>query len=345
MKETYQEDLKGVLAAYPIDVLSIRTESYKQKKGVWWIKTPEGYRILKKHSNSDRTLDFIIAAVEYLQGKGIRIPRIIPASDGRKYVISNNSCFVLSEAVAGTNPVYNDAEQLKRIVQGLAKFHRASAGFVPPEGSKPRVHLGTWPKAYSDRAEKMKSYYAQEESINEHGDFGKIILEEFPYFLRRAQEAVKGLEGSYYRQWVEEVQKTGCLCHQDFAAGNLILTGAGELYVLDIDSITLDLPIRDIRKLLLKVMKKRGGWDAGLTADMLSWYQQENPLENRQWQVLKWELLYPHLFEGIMTKYYEKREKTWSPAKYYSRLQDMIAVEKTLGHVMEGFEGLIPREA
>jgi len=91
--------------------------------------------------------------------------------------------------------------------------------------------------------------------------------------------------------------------------------------------------------------KKRGGWDAGLTADMLSWYQQENPLENRQWQVLKWELLYPHLFEGIMTKYYEKREKTWSPAKYYSRLQDMIAVEKTLGHVMEGFEGLIPREA
>jgi hypothetical protein len=62
MKETYKEDLEGVLAAYPIDVSGIRTESYKQKKGVWWIKTPEGYRILKKHSNSDRILAFTMSS-------------------------------------------------------------------------------------------------------------------------------------------------------------------------------------------------------------------------------------------------------------------------------------------
>lgn len=344
MKETYQEDLKGILAAYPIKVTGIRTESYKDKKGVWWINTPEGYRILKKHSNSAKTLDFIIAAVEYLQGRGILLPRIIPTADGRKYVEWNNSCYMLSEAISGVNPSYGDRGQLKRVVQELARFHKASEGFVPPEGSKPRVHLGSCLKTYSERVERLKSYNALEESKAVHGDFGNTILKEFPHFLQRAQQAISGFEGSYYRQWVENAQKTGYLCHQDFAAGNLILTEAVELYVLDIDSITLDLPIRDIRKLLLKVMKKRGGWDISLTGEMLAWYQQENPLEKRQWQVLKWELMYPHLFEGIMTKYYEMRETTWSTAKYLSRLLEMVAVEKTIGPVLEGFEGLIPRE-
>lgn len=33
MKETYKEDLEGVLAAYPIDVSGIRTESLQTKEG------------------------------------------------------------------------------------------------------------------------------------------------------------------------------------------------------------------------------------------------------------------------------------------------------------------------
>ncbi|MDD2574392.1 MAG: CotS family spore coat protein [Bacillota bacterium] len=344
MKERYQEDLEGVLSQYPVRVTGIRTESYKEKKGVWWIETPGGYKILKKHSNSDKTLYFIIAAVEYLQSRGILMPGIIPAADGRKYVISDNSCFVLSEAISGVNPSYNSREQLKRVVQELAKLHRASEGFVPPKDSKPRVHIGNCPDTYNARMEKLEGYYALEEGSAGHDEFGEIILEEFPHFLQRIRESIDGFEGSYYRQWFEKAQRNGYLCHQDFAAGNLILTDAGELYVLDIDSITLDLPIRDIRKLLLKVMKKRGGWDLSLTTDMLAWYQQENPLEQQQWQVLKWELMYPHLFEGIMTKYYEKREKTWTVAKYLRRLKEMTAVEKTIGQVLDGFDALIRQQ-
>jgi spore coat-associated protein S len=343
MAEAYKEDLESILVRYDIEVIDIRTESYKNKKGVWWIKTPGGYSILKKHSNSDKTLDFIIAAVEYLQGKGIRIPKVIPASNGEKYVCLNNCCYVLNEAIPGVNPSYSSREQLEKVVRELAAFHKASTGFVPPQGCKPRIHLGSWPKTYRERTDKLSSYHALENSAAVHGDFGTTILEEFGYFLQRARDSIIGLESSFYWQWVENSKKTGGLCHQDFAAGNLILTEAGEMYVLDIDSITMDIPVRDIRKLLLKVMKKRGCWEAGLTKDILAWYQAENPLEYRQWQVLKWELMHPHLFSGIMTKYYEKREESWTHAKYHRRLKEMVKVEKTIQPVIEGFETLIPR--
>lgn len=338
-----EEDLYKVLEKYSIDVISIRTESYKDKKGVWWIETPEGYKILKKHANSDRILEFIIAAVEHLQARGIRIPQIIPAYGGGKYVFVNNNCYLLSEAISGRNPVYNNPNELAAVAGGLARFHSASTGFVPPPGCKPRIHLGGWLESYRKRKDKIEAFYADESASKDHQAFGKVFLNEFPYFSERIRKSIEGLEGSYYRQWVQEVQDTGSLCHQDFAAGNLILTEDGELYVLDIDSITIDIPIRDIRKLLLKVMKKRGGWDSRLAKDILKAYQTENPLEPEQWQVLKWELLYPHLFDGIVSKYYEKREKTWTIDKYYKRLVEMVGVERSIDSIIDAFDDLIPQ--
>lgn len=342
MTEIYGESLDGVLAQYNIDVIGIKVESYKGKKGVWWIKNPDGYKILKKQSNSKETVDFIIAAVEYLQRKGIRIPKIIKTVAGKNYAYSNNSCYILSEAVYGKNPDYGSPGELKKTVQEMAGFHRSSVGFIPPADCKPRIHLGKWPEKYKADTDKFRNFYASENSQLQHSAFGSVILKEFSYFLKRIEDSIAGLEGSCYAGWVNSCVDTGCLCHQDFAAGNLVLTETGEFFVLDMDSVTIDIPIRDIRKLLLKIMKKRGGWDVGLTRDILAWYQEKNPLDASQWQVLKWELLYPHLFAGIMGKYYERREKSWTEEKYLKRLKEMVNIEKTIEPVIQGLDTTVP---
>ncbi len=335
--------IKSVLAEYDLNVTEVRTESYKEKKGVWWVKTPYGYKILKKHSNSRETIEFILAAVEYLQGKGIRIPDIIRTTGGEKYVYRDGHCYIMSQAVAGNNPSYNRMDELRRMVEELGRFHSASGGFVPPRDAKPRVHLGGWIEDHNRQRDKLEKYYLAESTCTEHTAFGETILKEFPYFLNRIKRSVEGLETSGYARWVSQAESSGCLCHQDFAAGNLMMTEAGETYVLDTDSITIDIPARDIRKLLLKVMKKRGQWDMRLTKDMLAWYQRENPLESWQWQVLKWELVYPHLFAGIMGKYYEKREESWTEGKYLKRLKEMVDMERSVDPVIDSFESLIPR--
>ena len=84
----------------------------------------------------------------------------------------------------------------------------------------------------------------------------------FPYFYKRMQLAIAENEKSGYDRWVDADKNINCLCHQDFTAGNLILTKSKEIFVLDIDSITIDLPTRDIRKFLNKVMKKT--WHTGI---------------------------------------------------------------------------------
>jgi len=74
----------------------------------------------------------------------------------------------------------------------------------------------------------------------------------------------------------------------------------------DTDSITIDIPARDIRKLLNKIMKKNGKWNLEILRKFIRIYQSENPLSFSEWTV------FPHLFLGAMNKFYYKRDKEWS---------------------------------
>lgn len=336
------EKIREVLKEYDIQVLNIRTESYKVKKGVWWIGTPNGWKILKQQAYSAKTIEFILAAVEYLTGNGIKIPGIIKSKNGNRYVLFDKTCYVLSDAIEGENLNYNSNENIEMIVKELARFHRASHGFKPPDNCKVRTHLGGWIKKYREQMQKVRNYYELERSESNHTKFGEIILQEFPYFYERMEQAIAESDQPPYYQWVEEVNQKGGLCHQDFTAGNLILDKAKNIYVLDTDSITIDIPLRDIRKLLNKIVKRKGQWDLMPVKDILMWYQRENPLKSDHWQVLKPTLFYPHLFVGIMSKYYEKREQSWSEGKYLQRLNEMIKLEKSIEPVIKNAETILP---
>lgn len=337
MASINREPLNEVLENYNIKVLSIKNESYKDKKGVWWIQTPEGYKILKKISNSEDTLKFTISAVKHLIQNGIKIPRINNTKSGNDYVNIGGTCYVLSDAISGKTPSYGSSKELMLIIRELAKFHRASLGFHPLENTKPKNHLGIWIESYTAQIEDMNRFYKDEAAVNGKDQIGKFILNEFPYFYERAYKAINALKGNEYRDWVSKAEKTGCLCHQDFAAGNLIMSSEG-IYVLDTDSITIDIPARDIRKILHKIMKKSGKWDFELTKSIIGYYQSENPLTKSEWEVVKMDILFPHLFIGAMNKYYYQRDKEWSPQKYLQRIKEMAAFEKTITPIIDNFD-------
>ncbi|MCX7924099.1 MAG: CotS family spore coat protein [Clostridia bacterium] len=341
MSSASNEPLNEVLRKYDINVLGIRNESYKDKKGVWWVQTPEGYKILKKISNSEDTLKHILHAVKHLSRNDIRIPAVNKTRDGKDYVNISGTCYVLSDAVEGKTPSYDVPRELEAVVKELARFHEASKGFTLLAESKPKYHLGTWVEDYTQQVEDMNKFYKIEVAQKNSNAVGKVVIEEFPYFQERAQRAIDGLKGREYREWVDEAAREGSLCHQDFAAGNLLLAPAGKVFILDTDSITVDIPARDIRKLLNKIIKKHGKWDIELVKRVLGYYHAENPLTTSQWKVVMLDLMFPHLFIGAMNKYYYKRDKEWTNEKYLKRIKEMCALEKTITPVLDNFDSII----
>ena len=342
MPPAVQEPLERVLDYYPFKVSNIRGESYKGKKGVWWITTDKGMKILKKVSNSEQTLQFILDAVRHLTANGIDLPGVNLTKDGKEYICIGEVCYVLTDAIDGRNPNYGSPDELATIARSLGRFHKASKGFHPSPETKPKYHLGLWVEDYTEQLTDIKSYYEGECLKKTHDAIGNAIIGNFPGFYERAQKAIDGLKGHEYSDWTQLAEKEGCLCHQDYAAGNLILTSKGRLYVLDTDSITVDIAARDIRKLLNKVMKKTGKWDIETTKRILRHYQSENPLTASQWEVVRLDLLFPHLFLGAVNKFIYRRDQDWSNEKYLERIIEMSVFEKSTMPVLESFESIIP---
>lgn len=342
MKGQNREPLELVLSNYDIKVQSTRSETYKEKKAVWWIDTDKGLMVLKKISNSEQTLKFTISAIKHLSENGVHLPPIIKTTDGMDYTAADGACYVLGGAVKGKNPSYDSAKELEIIIKGLAGFHAASRGFKVLPDTKPKSHLGKWEEDLTAQLEDMRDFYNREVSAGGFNQLGKFIIAEFPYFYQKAISAIDSLRAGDYAAWVEKARLEGALCHQDFAAGNLILNPSGILYILDTDGITIDIPARDLRKILNKIMKKNGKWDFELAKKIFKTYQSVNPLQPSEWRVVLTDIKFPHLFLGAMNKYYYRRDKEWPEEKYFSRIKEMCAFEKTIEPFSDNFETLIP---
>lgn len=332
-----KEPLSEILQSYPLKVKKMTTITYKEKKGVWAIETDHGKKILKKFPGTRDRLNFILAAANYLRSRGIYIPAVVSTRSGADYVEAAGSCYVLNECVSGSTPSYDSPGELNEIMQTLGKFHKASRGFQTPMESKEREHLGKWEITYQKHLDALQEF--KKLAGMDSSPFSKLFLKHADSFIEQGNKALNIIQSSDYSQWVEKIERQKNLCHQDFAAGNLIRTKKG-IAVLDLDSLTFDLPARDLRKIFNKVMKKKG-WNESTTVRMISAYHSVNPLSKREYEVLYADVLFPNLFYGIISKFYQKREKEWGSSKFMEKLNMVIQSEQSKERVLANWNGII----
>lgn len=322
-----QGDLREVMARYPVTVRGVFVENSKDRKAVWQVFTDQGMKSLKKLPPDEGRMEFILAARKHLARGGVNFPEIVRTVDGAAYAEHHGSYYFLTEWILGKVPDYDVLAELEAMVRALACFHKASAGFVPPRGSTVPTELGGWPAQYRKKLQEIADF--RKIAAESPGDsFTKMFLESVDHFESRIEKCLDLLAAGRYEAWVREVDRDKSLCHQDFAAGNLSLSG-GKIYVFDLDGLTIDLPGRDIRKILNKVLKKRPSWDPELARLMLKWYQAVNPLDRDKLHVTLVDSLFPHLFCGTANKYFLDREPDWSSEKFLAKLHMVIRAEMT----------------
>ncbi|MEX2103901.1 MAG: CotS family spore coat protein, partial [Bacilli bacterium] len=286
MDTIFAEVVNKVIAHYPLEAIKIYLLSYKGKKAVWSIQTNIGEVIMKKVPFNENHIVFMIHAIDYLKVNGVHTPGVIRAHSGDGFVEQDGEFFVLFEAVHGQSPDYDHEDELLSIVRGLASFHRASRGIVSPTGTFPSNLLLEWKEDYERRYERLLKWKEERSQAEEKSEYDQLFLLYVDEQLEQCRMAMGMLDQSCFDQWVEETMVVKTLCHQDYAAGNLAIGEDGHMYVFDMDSLTVDVPIRDIRKILNKVMKQRPEWDLQLMMAMMKAYQGVNPLSKEQYMVL-----------------------------------------------------------
>jgi len=301
-------------------------------KTIWKIQSSVGTICLKRIRKPLPIVNFTTAAQAYLAGKGALVANILPTRSGSLYFVHEGYALVLYSWIEGTDlDMERNEAHLRAGLRGLARFERESLGFQPPSDCEVYDKLGKWPLHYAKMIQELTDWkaVAEEESAEFYKTYAQVAVD----MIAAARQALDLLRISAYANWVASVEPYGYLSHQDYGKGNALQTERG-VYILDLDNLTYDLPLRDLRKLITKRMEELGTWTAADVNTWISYFEEEMPLTDAQRRVLYIDLLFPHAFYGEVKNPFKKGDPDHETEKLVESYQFELAKNAMLHQLL-----------
>lgn len=263
-------------------------------RAIWKIETDIGPRCLKiLHRQPIKSL-FSVGAQDYVVKRGGRVPEINKTKEGFLYVEKGGKLWIVTDWIETLTPANKDLEGALALCYGLGEFHRHSRGYTPPLGSQKNSRLYHWPSYYQGIIEKISWFRNVAEASNDILS-SLTFLRSLDIFKQQALNTLSFLEQSSYEQMASLGEAHWGLVHQDFGWSSGQLSPDG-LWVINLDGVAYDLPIRDLRKLISETMDYLGKWDITWIREMIAAYHQANPLDLQTYEILVNDLKFPNEF-------------------------------------------------
>jgi CotS family spore coat protein len=286
-----------VLGHYDFQVNDMLLITSKPDKGgaIWKIGTSKGNLSIKCLHRRPRRSLFSVGAQQYISGLGHRVPSFIPTKDGHMYVEAGGKLWIVTDWIEPLVPVSKvDLEGASQLCFGLGEFHKNSKGYVPPVGSEKSSRIYGWAKYYEKLMAKI-GWFQDIASAYSDSPASASLLAVIEEFKRQANEMYQRFQNSPYRKMLTKGEPHWGLAHQDFGWSNGQM-GPGGIWVIDLDGVSYDLPIRDLRKLITSTMDDMGNWDLTWIRGMIAAYHQANPLDQETFEILWIDMAFPNEF-------------------------------------------------
>ncbi|MCL6632664.1 MAG: CotS family spore coat protein [Alicyclobacillus herbarius] len=315
-----------VIARYDMRVKDMTLITAKSDKGgaIWKLQTDKGPRSLKLlHRNPERSR-FAVAAQDYLVHRKARVPTLIKSRMGRLYSKSGGKLWIVTEWIEPLQPVSKvDLAGAQALCYGLGEFHRRSQGYVAPRRAVHASRLYRWEQTYHKMAVKI-GWFRVLAQVYKDVPGSEALLSAVDKYEAQAVEAYKRLQASPYRKLIRRGEPAWGLAHQDYGWSNGQMGPEG-LWIIDLDGVAYDLPIRDLRKLISSTMEDAGNWNVDWIQGMIKAYREANPVEPDVLKVLWVDFSLPNEF------YKNVKEMVFRPAEFMqTELAPVLAqVEKS----------------
>lgn len=314
-----EELANQVCKSYAMDVRSMQLITSKPDKGgaIWRIETNHGPRSLKVlHRTPARSL-FSVGAQEYVVKKGARVPAIIHTIDGRNSVVAGGKLWIVTDWIDSLTPVAKiDLEGAQTLVYGLGEFHQWSKGYVPPLEAGKSSRIFKWESQYQKIMAKIGWFRHIARAYPDTTASSKL-LSVVDTFETQAKEIFARFQASAYQKMIRKGEAHWGLAHQDYGWSNGQM-GPGGIWVIDLDGVAFDLPIRDLRKIITSTMDDMGTWDLAWIRGVIDAYHRANPLDRETFELLWIDMAFPNEF------YKHVKEVVFSPVEFMNTELDAI---------------------
>ncbi|WP_082592766.1 CotS family spore coat protein [Paenibacillus sp. Soil766] len=288
---------REVLGHYDFQVNDMLLITSKPDKGgaIWKIGTSKGNLSIKCLHRRPRRSLFSVGAQAYMSGLGHRVPSFIPTKEGHFYVEAGGKLWIVTDWIEPLVPVSKvDLDGASQLCFGLGEFHKNSKGYVPPSGSEKSSRIYGWGKYYEKIIAKIGWFQDIALAYSDTAASANLlaVIEEFK---RQANDMYTRFQNSPYNAMLAKGEPHWGLAHQDFGWSNGQM-GPGGIWVIDLDGVSYDLPIRDLRKLITSTMDDMGVWDLTWIRGMIDAYHRANPLDQETFEILWIDMAFPNEF-------------------------------------------------
>jgi CotS family spore coat protein len=334
--EYIEQIAQEVLKHYDFSVQSIQVVTTKPDKGgsIWKLETSAGPKSLKLlHRRPTRSM-FSLGAQEYLiDVKEARVPPIVKTKDGHNYVEAGAKLWFVAEWIESLAPVTKDLEGAKHLCRALGEFHQLSKGYVPPQQAEVASRLYKWPRSYQKVITKMdwfrniaNAYYELPASSH--------LLSVLDGFEEQAKRSLERLNQSSYLELVQQGNEYWGLVHQDYGWSNGQM-GHNGMWIIDLDGVAYDLPIRDLTKLITGTMADLYRWDTTWVREMIKAYHEAKPISSKLYDIIMIELSLPNdFYKNIKEVVYDPEIFLNDPATI-SMIQTIVDTDQTKWPVLD----------
>ena len=139
--DTIKNNILPKYSIYNADINIVKIKDTTKQRAVFKINYNNNSYCIKKVYYDEANLLFVYSAMEWLYRNGIKVPKLLPANNGNRFVIYNNMLFILTYWVEGDKCDFDNINHLYLSSKTLGKLHKTSKNFTPILGSAKRQSL------------------------------------------------------------------------------------------------------------------------------------------------------------------------------------------------------------
>ncbi|CAG9613119.1 Spore coat protein I [Bacillus rhizoplanae] len=303
-KVVISEILQKNYGIIPENLVLVRRKVDRQ---LWKITDTTKNVYALKYLQKYKRAPFIAAVNDYMCEKGIPVTTVLSTLDGTSFVNVDDGCFLLFQWLEGEQPNYSEPEMIEKMATLLAKFHVASQGYVAAGNPITDSRLD-WNGIYQRKIRKMEK--CQKKATVSRDSFSNVFLYHLPWLQSRVNWVLDQLPHTALRALLDAAQHEPHLAHGDYSPLNLIWSNNNELTVIDMDTVSIALPMRDISHLITWVNHALGSWSRERFQLVLDAYQQIHPLSSEEHELLLLDQIFPHKAIRLSEKYFKSPENS-----------------------------------
>ncbi|WP_097025391.1 CotS family spore coat protein [Clostridium peptidivorans] len=297
-------DITKVRSSYKIDT-NIRTVCLKRVK-----------------HNKTKTLNSNYLAEELNKNNFPYTSKFFKTKDNYLFAKHKKMYFYVVEWIDGDECDLNDIDEACDCVRLLAKFH-ISSQHIDTKVLKIKNNLKNWPRIFKKDLEDLEKFKKYIEKKRLRNEFDKLYKSYLEGFYNMGSMCLQVLNTSDYYVLSKKANEQKLVCHDSFDYQNIIKKD-DTYYIVNLDTILINLHINDLSKFIRRLMfKKEYQWDFEKAKIMIEAYDSVNKLSKSEIEAMLSMIIFPHKFCRLGKKRYIKH-KDWSENKYIRKLNKLL---------------------